>query len=197
MRTALLADGILAAMKRPQRILLMILSSVAMTWLLLRLVPVTVAIGLGAVLLMVGLALAIWARHLLMGRYRMRRHDWHRAIGSFQRFERMMLTNRHGGWLQPLYLGIYTLDGVALARNNIGHALIRLGKLDEAEGWLRSALQRDPLYPVPYIHLGTIAAMNGQESAARRQFQKAVDLGYSPVTAQRLLARALASAKER
>jgi len=67
---------------------------------------------------------------------------------------------------------------------------MNLGKPDEAEGSLRSALQRDPLYALPYVHLGTIAALRKQDAVALRHFQKAVDLGYSPQAAEQALRRA-------
>ena len=177
-------------LKRPQRYLLMMLSSAAVLWIVLRLLSWQIALGLGAAVLLIALILSIWARHLWLGRFRARRRRWASAIESYQRFEKMLLTNRLAGWLAPLHLGIYTLDGVARTRNLIGEALIQLDKRDEAEGWLRAALQRDPLYPVPYAHLGTIAALRSQDALARREFQKAVDLGFNPIVAEQMLHRA-------
>lgn len=183
-------------MKRPQRNLLMILSSAAVIWVVLSLFPLAVGLWVAVALIALGLVLTAWGRDFMIGRYRSRRREWDKAIESYQRFEKMLLTSRFGELFVPLYLGIYTFDGVAIARNNIAQALMNLGKLEEAEGWLRSALQRDPMYAIPYTNLGTIAALRGQESHARRQFQKAVDLGYSPTGAQQLLRRALARANE-
>jgi hypothetical protein len=56
------------------------------------------------------------------------------------------------------------------------------------------ALQRDPLYAVPYTNLGTIAAMRNDRSTAQLEFRRAVELGFSPTGAQELLRRALAKA---
>ncbi|HEY6640774.1 tetratricopeptide repeat protein [Povalibacter sp.] len=177
-------------LKRPQRYLLMILSSAAVTWTVLRLMPLTTALWLGLVFVIGALILAVWARHLLMGRVRARRRRWALAIESYQRFEKMLLTQRLSRWLTPVHIGIYTLDGVARTRNLIGEALMELRRPEEAEGWFRAALQRDPLYPVPYTNLGTIVALRGQDAEARRHFQKAVALGFSPVAAERLFQRA-------
>lgn len=177
-------------MKRPQRYLLMMLSSAAVAWIVLRLLPIHVALALAAVIVLIALVLAVAARHLFLGRFRARRRQWARAIESYQRFEKMLLTRRLAGWLAPVHLGIYTLDGVARTRNLIAEALIPQQKFDEAEGWLRTALQRDPLYAVPYTNLGTIAALRGQDTVARRHFQKAVDLGFSPALAEQLFQRA-------
>ena len=67
-------------------------------------------------------------------------------------------------------------------------------ELDDAERWLRSALQRDPLYPLPYLNLGVIAVMRQRKDLAESEMRKAVHLGYSPTGAQQLLRRALAAA---
>ncbi len=183
-------------LKRPQRYLLMILSSAAVAWTLLRLLPLKVALGLVLVLLAIALILAVWARHLFIGRWHARRQRWGKAIDSFRRFETMLLTNRLSGWLAPLHLGIHTLDGVARVRNLIAQAHMQMRQPDAAEGWLRESLQRDPLYAVPYTNLGTIAAWRGQDAMARRHFQKAVDLGFSPVVAEQLFQRARQRARE-
>lgn len=174
----------------------MILSSAAVIWIVLRLLPLATALWVVVVAAVAALVLAVLARHFLIGRYRAQRRRWAAAAESYQRFEKMLLTSRFSGLLAPLYLGVYTLDGVAVTRNNIAQALINLGRLDEAEGWLRSALQRDPLYAVPYTNLGIIAVLRRQDSHGRRHFQKAVDLGYSPAAAQQLLQRAQAKAHQ-
>ena len=143
----------------------------------------------------IALILMAIAWRFLMGRYRLRKRDWVKAIDHYQRFEKMLLTRRIGAVVAPLFLGVYTHDAVAVTRNQIADALIQQRKLEEAEGWLKSALQRDPFYPVPYIYLGTVAALRGQLSHARQQFRKAVELGYNPARAQETLARLLASAE--
>ncbi|HMN45377.1 MAG TPA: tetratricopeptide repeat protein [Povalibacter sp.] len=177
-------------LKRPQRYLLMILSSIAVAWTVLRLLPLKAALGFALVPIAMVLVLIVWARQLFVGRWHTRRRQWEKAVASYQRYEKMLLMNRFSGWLAPLHLGIHTLDGVARTRNLIAQALMQMQKPDEAEGWLRASLQRDPLYAVPYTNLGTIAAWRGQDAMARRHFQKAVDLGFSPVMAEQLFQRA-------
>jgi tetratricopeptide (TPR) repeat protein len=183
-------------MKRTQRNLLVILSIIAASWILLRQLPLITALWtLGAVVL-IGVILIVLARDFFIGRYRARKRDWHKALERYQRFERKLLTRRWTTLLAPLYFGIYTFDGVALVRNNIGQSLMNLDKLDEAEHWLRSALQRDPLYAIPYINLGIIAGMRGSEAVAKREIRRAVELGYSPVGAQQVMRKILARGSE-
>ena len=130
----------------------------------------------------------------MVGRYYSSRRDWAKALVRYQRFEKRLLKSRWRPLLVPLYLSIYTFDGVAVVRNNIGQTLMNQRELDDAERWLLSALQRDPLYPLPYLNLGVIAAMRQQQDLAEREMRKAVHLGYSPTGAQQLLRRALAAA---
>jgi tetratricopeptide (TPR) repeat protein len=125
-----------------------------------------------------------------------KRRRWEQAIERYERFEKKLLRARWSQLTVVLYLGIYSLDGVAIARNNIGQALMNAGDLDGAVRWLRSALQRDPLYAVPYVNLSVIAAMRKDETTARREMTRAVQLGFNPNSAQRILRRALAAANE-
>lgn len=179
-------------MKRTQRNLLIILSTAAVIWILLQQLHGAWALWTIGAILFAGLLLIAWGRDFFIGRYRTSRRDWRKAIENYRRFEKKLLANRWSSLLAPIYLGIYTFDGVAIARNNIGQAFINLDELDEAAGWLRAALQRDPLYATPYINLGIIAAMRKDGAKAQREFQRAVDLGYSPTGAQQILRRVLA-----
>lgn len=183
-------------MMRPQRNLLLMLSPIAVLWLVLRTVPWAVGRWVGVAFVLAAFALLLLGRDFLIGRYRMKRRDWQRAIDRFRRFERKVESPRWATLLVPTYCSLYSLDGVAIARNNIAVCLMNLRSLDEAEGWLRSALRRDPLYALAYVNLGTIAALRGDETRARRELQRAVDLGYSPSGAQVLLRKALARANQ-
>ena len=183
-------------MTRPQRNLLLILSPVAVRWLVLRSVPWSVGRWVGLAFLLAGIALVLIGRDFLIGRYRMRCTDWRRAIDRFRRFERRLESPAWSTLLLPVYCSLYSLDGIAVARNNIAVCLMNLKSFDEAEGWLRSALRRDPLYALAYVNLGTIAALRGDEMRARRELQRAVDLGYSASGAQLLMRKALARANE-
>jgi tetratricopeptide (TPR) repeat protein len=174
----------------------MILTALAVIWLVLRALPLIAALCVAAALLVCCLVLVAWGRDFLIGRYRMKRRAWQPALERFQRFEKRLLGNPLSTLLTPLYFGIYSFDGVAIARNNIGVCLMNLDQKDEAVRWLRSALQRDPLYPVPYTNLATIAAMRNDTATTQREIRRAVDLGYNPTGAQLLLRRLLARANE-
>jgi len=178
--------------KRTQRNLLMILSTAAVIWILLQQLHGRVALWTLGSIVLLSLVLLVWGRDFLLGRYHSGRRQWREAVASYGRFEKRLMRNRWSQLLAPIYLGIYSFDGVAIARNNIAQALMNLDELDEAGRWLYSALQRDPLYATPYINLGIIAAMRKDGAKAQRELQRAVDLGYSPTGAQRVLRAVLA-----
>lgn len=183
-------------MKRPQRNLLIILSACAVLWLVLLRVPAFMSVWVSVALIVFAIGLISWARDFMIGRYRTARRRWRDAADSFERFERKLVGARWSAVLIPIYLSIYTFDGVAIARNNIAQSLMNLKDFEGAVRWLRSALQRDPLYAIPYVNLGTIAALRGDGESARLEFRRAVELGFSPNSAQALLRRALAKAHQ-
>jgi tetratricopeptide (TPR) repeat protein len=179
-------------MKRTQRNLALILTAIAILWLVLRQFPLLTAMWVCGGLLALGVLVALLGIGFVIGRYRMRKKQWDRALERFRAFEQRLLLRRWTVILRPLFVGIYTFDGVALARNDIATCLMHLGKGDEAVQWLRAALQRDPLYAIPYINLAMVAAARDDETSMRRDLRRAVDLGYSPAGAQQILTRLLA-----
>lgn len=184
-------------MKRPQRNLLIVLSALAVLWLVLFRLPPLLALWLAVAVVVFGCGLLLYSRDLLAGRYRAGKGEWRKAIERYSRFEQKLLASRLSIVLLPLYLNVYSFDGVAIMRNNIALGHINLNELDEAVRWLRLALQRDPLYAVPYTNLGTVAALRGETATARLEFRRAVELGFNPGVAQTLLRRALAKAAKR
>src|SRR5689334_9633208 len=103
-------------MKRTQRHLFLIMSALVLVWLLLTRLPPRAALWLLATLLGIALVVAVWGRALLIGRYYSARRDWRRAFEHYQRFERKLLASSSSGFAMPLYVGIYSFDGVAIAR---------------------------------------------------------------------------------
>ena len=162
-------------------------------YLVLIRLPPQISIWLAGSLAAFALTLVLWGRDFLIARRHTRRRQWTQAARRYELFEKKLLAAPWPWLTVPLYLGIYTFDGVAVARNNIAQSLISAGDLDGAERCLRSALLRDPLYAVPYINLGVIAAMRRDKKTAEREMLKAIRLGYSPAEAQRQLRRALES----
>ena len=183
-------------MKRPQRNLLIILSACAVLWLVLMRMPGFMSLWVFVAVFVFLIGLVSWSRDFVIGRYRMSRREWRRAAESYEAFEKKLAGARWSAVLIPIYLTMYTFDGVAIARNNIGQCLLNMKDYEGAVRWLRSALQRDPLYAVPYVNLGIVAALRNDREAARIEFRRAVELGFSPAGADELLRRALTKANQ-
>ncbi|MGH8177817.1 MAG: tetratricopeptide repeat protein [Steroidobacter sp.] len=184
-------------MKRTQRNLFIIMAAMVAFYSIVTRLPWQAALSVAAAVLVAFIAMAIWGRDYFIGRRHTRRRDWARAVESYQRFEKKLLSAPWHRATVVLYLGIYSFDGVAITRNNIAQSLMNAGELDRAVAWLRSALLRDPLYAAPYVNLSVIAAMRRDEATARREMQKAVHLGFSPAAAQRILRLALEKGSQR
>jgi tetratricopeptide (TPR) repeat protein len=183
-------------MQRTLRNLFIIMAAMAVFYSIMTRLPWQAALAVAAAALTACIAIAIWGRDYVLARRHARRREWTRAVERYERFEQKLHRTPWPRATVILYLSIYTFDGIAVARNNIGHCWMNAGELDRAVAWLRSALQRDPQYPTPYVHLGVIAAMRRDEATARREMSKAVQLGYSAAGAQRILRRALAKAED-
>ncbi len=183
-------------MKRPQRYLFIIMTVLLAVYLLLTRLPPTAAMALLCVLVLYVLVLFLWGRDLFFARRHAKRREWDKALLRFERFEKKLLRASWQRLAVVLYPSIYSLDGVAITRNSIAQVLLNAGELDRAVQWLRSALQRDPLYPVPYVNLALIAARRLDDVGAKREMTRAVQLGFDPSAAQRILHRALAAAEK-
>lgn len=178
-------------MKRTQRNLFIIMAAMVAFYSIVTRLPWQAAVAVCGAVLLAFAALAVWGRDYLVASRCRRRRDWAQAIARYRSFERRLAK---GSWRRAaivLFLNVYTFDGVALARNNIGRAQMEAGALDEAVKTLRSALERDPQFALPYVHLATIAARRGDAVNARREMSRAVQLGFSPIAAERILRREL------
>jgi tetratricopeptide (TPR) repeat protein len=71
---------------------------------------------------------------------------------------------------------IETTGDNAMAQNNLGVALTKLGELDEAARWLQSTIRLVPTHAEAYNNLGTVYAMQGQLELAVECFTKSLDL---------------------
>lgn len=178
-------------MKRPQRNLTIIMTVLVGVYLLLTRLPPLAALALLGVLVLFLLGAAFFGRDLLIARWHSRRRRFDKALQRYERFEKALKRTNWNAWAIVLFPNIYSFDGIAVARNHVAQELIKMKDLDRAVVWLRAALQHDPLYPVPYVNFAVIAAMRDDANGAKREMTKAVQLGFNPISAQRILQRAL------
>lgn len=95
-------------------------------------------------------------------------------------------------WMKPLlWLAwtVYTTDVAAMTLNNMGACHLVMGELEAAEEATREALKLDPLYPLPYVTLATLALLNDDQAAAEEHVAKAAELGYGGTSVDVLVQR--------
>src|SRR5690606_35811963 len=138
---------ICTAMKRPQRYLFIIMTVLVVVYLLLTRLPPLASLALLGMLALYVLIVSIWGRDLFFARRAAKRGEWAKAQARYEKLEKKLQRARWHRLAVVLYPNIYSFDGVAIMRNNIGQMLINAGELDQAVQWLRAALQRDPFYP--------------------------------------------------
>jgi tetratricopeptide (TPR) repeat protein len=182
-------------MKRSQRNLFIIMAAMVAFYSIVTRLPWQAALAVSGAALVGFVALAVWGRDYFVARRHARKRNWPLAIERFQRFEHKALKAPWRRLAIVLSLNVYTFDVPAIARNEIAQAFINANDLEQASTWLRSALQRDPQYAAPYVNLAVIAALRSDAAAALREMSKAVQLGYNVQAAQRILRRALESAR--
>lgn len=181
-------------MTRPARNLFFLLAFVIGAVLLAPLLPDAVIYPASAV----GFALIVTAlvvgKRFFRGRALMRQKAWDEAALAMAGFEK---EQTEAGWRRAfswLFAGIYTHDGVAIARNNLGAIRLEQRQLDDAEAHFRRALERDAKYAVPYANLAIIAALRGQPEQAEANVKRARELGFRRGGLQKVVRALLAEA---
>lgn len=127
-----------------------------------------------------------------VARYMEKKKRWEAAIDHYRAFEARARKLRIGRMHLPVFMSIYTYNGVALALNNMALCHMNLGDLKEAKRLCHEALEVDPKYAVPHINLGVIAALEKDPNAAGDWLQRGFDLGYRDRGVQREVSRILA-----
>ncbi len=131
-------------------------------------------------------------RELFRGRRLLDAEEPARAIEHLERFLADIRSRPWTKGLLWLSWSVYTVDAEAMAWNNLGAALTRLGRWPEATGALEAALYLDPEYPLPHFNLGLLAALEGRPAEVERRLRAAATLGYARSTTDGLVAEAQA-----
>lgn len=142
-----------------------------------------------SVLGMVGLGWVAWlGRHFFAARTLMAQHRWDEALLALAAFELELTRSSWKRRCSALYVGLYSQDGIAVARNALGSIRFEQGLLTEARGHFERALQQDPGYAVAAANLALVATRQGALEEAERARLRALELGLSQRTLDRLLA---------
>jgi Flp pilus assembly protein TadD len=136
-----------------------------------------------------------WGAADLTARWRYR-HVWLGGCATLVILGCMMKTwAQVGTWRNAITLFEHTLRVTrnnVPAHNNLGYALEREGRLDEAEAQYREALRIDPRYYLAHSNLGNVLKEKGRLDEAIRHYREAIRIHPQFVLAHTELGLALA-----
>jgi tetratricopeptide (TPR) repeat protein len=140
--------------------------------------------------------LALWVTMPFHRARRMlRRQEYEEAAAELALFETSLA---QAGWKRALaatVVGLYTANPLAASRNTLGAVRLEQGKLDEAQGHFKAALEHDAGYAVPWGNLAVLAAMRGDAAGAEEARAKAAALGFKPKVLAAVIKDKLAAVK--
>lgn len=149
------------------------------------------------VLLLVALAFLIpgrvqgfYYRDLFRGR---RLLDSGHPAGAIVYFERFLAALRAAPWRRHLLwlsFSVYTPSAEAMTLNNLGAALLDVGRFEESERALQSAIAIDPQYSLPFFNLAVLHSVRGDQAMAERAAAESSRLGFTGGTMDIALGRA-------
>jgi tetratricopeptide (TPR) repeat protein len=181
-------------MARPQRNLVLLVLLVAVLVLLGGRVPVEVAWWLSGAA-MAGLGFVAWlGRRFFNARALLSQRRLEVALLETAAFEQELTKTAWRRALAFLYVGVFSSNGVAVARNLLGSIRLEQGQLDDAKAHFERALAEDASYAVPVANLAVVAAMQGRAEDAERDRLRARALGFRRKSLDAAIASALAKA---
>ena len=181
-------------MPRPIRNRVVLLLCLAGAALIGAVVPRSVALALLATVFTLAFISYLVSFNYFSARRAMRKKKWVEALKGLEAYE-LGLATPWKRWLSFLALGTYSLDGVAIARNNVGVVHLENAKLEWAEKAFASALERDPLYAVPHVNLAVAAARRGDGTLMQRHLDEAARLGVRSSRMNKRIAALLPASK--
>ena len=179
-------------MKRPQRNILLLVITVLGYFAVNDHLSSTVKLSLGIALIVFGVLIAILCKDFLIARSRTKKQDWEGAIEHYNKFERSIKSHQQRGINLPIFMSLYTFDGIALTNNNRAQCYMNVHRNQDAKNDLECAVTLDNLYAIPHINLAILAAQKGDESSAKKELEMAQALGYKSEGAQKLIRTYLA-----
>ena len=183
-------------MKRPQRNILLLVTTVFGYFLIDDHLSSNVKLSLGIALIVFGVLLAILCKDFLIARSRTKKHDWEGAIEHYNKFEMSIKSHQQRGINLPIFMSLYTFDGIALTNNNRAQCYMNVHRNQDAKNDLEFAVSLDKLYAIPHINLAILAAQKGDEPGAKKELELAQELGYKAKGAQKLIRSYLAKVNE-
>jgi len=138
-----------------------------------------ILIGVVLILLVFGRITGWLWRDILIGRRKMDAQQYEEAIPYLESFLNKLEMRPWIGnliWISPT---LYTINAKAMALNNLGACYLELDNRDDAMRHFASALEQDPLYPLPHYNLALIAGIEDATDTMQEHLAKSVLLGYA------------------
>ncbi|UTC61326.1 hypothetical protein E4O05_07010 [Treponema sp. OMZ 787] len=116
-----------------------------------------------------------------IGRKYLDKDDLDKALYYFLKFEHCI---EEKPWKKNILwmtwsFSIYTIDILAMVKNNISTVYIRKEQYEEAEKYINDALNIDGKYPLPYFNLSIINMVNGKKEECMNNIEKSRKLGMN------------------
>lgn len=142
------------------------------------------ALGLGAVAILLALHVMGFMQRrflseLLAGLHHLVRRDFAASKAHSERFLAQLEAQPWRGKFIALGLSSYSRNAEALARNNLGAAMVQLGEFDGAREQLSRAIALDSKSPLPHMNMGTLLLHSATYAEAQPWFEKAEALGFA------------------
>ncbi len=154
--------------------------------------PVMSAVSVMGMVALVSVVLL--GRVFFRGRSLMGEKKWDEAATAMAAFELEQSSSPWRRRLAFLYLGFYSYDGVAVARNNLGAIRLEQERLEDAQRHFERALESDPLYAIPWANLAVLGAKRGDRARVEACRARAHELGFRRRGFQKILDELLSKA---
>ena len=139
---------------------------------------------------------AAWGAEHVSRRWRHRYHLWGPAAAIIVAVLVCRSWQQTSYWKNDETLWTHTLPYAlnnTLARGNLGRALVRRGRFDEAIAQYQAALEINPAFVEIRANLGSVLATQGRLDEAIAQYQAALDISPGFIEVHANLAKALAA----
>jgi tetratricopeptide (TPR) repeat protein len=128
-------------------------------------------------------------RYFFIARKFLNLKKYENSIEYNKRFIQLL---EHKPWIKRLMWfswGIYTKDIEAMSFNNLGTALLYMGKYDQSKEQFKKAISIDESYSLPYFNLAIIYLIDGDKEIAHNYYRNAEKLGFKGTSFDKLITK--------
>ena len=134
---------------------------------------------IGLLLLIPGRISQYFYQDFYTGRKYMNKNDLDKALYHFLQFERCIEEKPWKKTILWMTWSVYTIDILAMVKHNISCIYINKKQYEEAEKYIKEALNSDNKYPLPYLNRSIINMANGKKEECINNIEKSIKLGMN------------------